>query len=64
MLAEFPMQQTFTARVWKEGKWFVAQCVEIDVASHGKSSRHALSKLKEAIELYMEPPSATILPNS
>jgi predicted RNase H-like HicB family nuclease len=56
------MRQTFTARVWKEGKWFVAQCVEIDIASHGKTSRQALSKLKEALQLYLEPPVATILP--
>ncbi|MFN4181049.1 MAG: hypothetical protein ACK4I8_12100 [Armatimonadota bacterium] len=24
------MKRTFTAIVWREGKWFVAQCLEVD----------------------------------
>lgn len=56
------MKQTFTARVWKEGDWFIAQCAEVDVASHGRSEQEALDNLREALELYFEPPTATILP--
>jgi predicted RNase H-like HicB family nuclease len=56
------MKRTFTARMWKEGDWTIAQCVEVDVASHGRTEREALDHLKEAIELYLEPPTATILP--
>ncbi|MGH7433571.1 MAG: type II toxin-antitoxin system HicB family antitoxin, partial [Candidatus Methylomirabilales bacterium] len=29
------MKRTFTASVWREGDWFVAQCLEVDVASQG-----------------------------
>jgi len=56
------MKQTFTARVWPEGDGFVAQCVEVDVASQGDTEREALENLREALELYFEPPVATIIP--
>jgi len=56
------MKQTFTARVWKEGKWFIAQCAQVDVASHGRTEKKALANLREALELYFEPPTATIIP--
>lgn len=55
------MKQTFTASVWQEEKWFVAQCLEIDVASQGKSETEALTNLGEALELHFESPQATIL---
>lgn len=47
-------QQTFTNIVWKEGKYFVAQCLNIDVSSFGKTYEEALKNLQEAIELYLE----------
>jgi len=56
------MKQKFTARVWKEDNWFVAQCVEVDVASHGHTEQEAIEHLREALELYFEPPTATIPP--
>jgi len=56
------MKQTFTASVWQEGDWYVAQCREIEVASQGKTKKEALSNLAEAIELHFEPPMATIMP--
>ncbi len=56
------MKQTFTASVWQEGEWFVAQCVEVDVASQGRSETEALTNLREALELHFEPPVATIVP--
>lgn len=56
------MKQAFTARVFQEGDWFVAQCLEIDVASQGETQDEALSNLREALELHFEPPSATIMP--
>jgi len=40
--------------VWKEGKYFVAQCLNIDVSSFGKTRKQALKNLKEAVELYLE----------
>ncbi|MGD0771015.1 MAG: type II toxin-antitoxin system HicB family antitoxin [Tepidisphaeraceae bacterium] len=56
------MTQTYTARVWKEDDLFIAQCAEIDVASHGNTEQEALANLREALELYLEPPTATIIP--
>jgi predicted RNase H-like HicB family nuclease len=53
------MKRPFTASVWKEGDWYVAQCLEIDVASQGETEEEALSGLKEALELQFEPPQAT-----
>lgn len=47
----------FTATVTREGRWFVAQCLEVDVASQGRSERSALANLAEALELYFEQPS-------
>lgn len=42
------------ALVWKEDKLFVAKCVEVEVASQGKSQKEALVNLQEALELYFE----------
>ena len=57
------MTQEFTATVWQEGEWFVAQCREVDVASQGLTEDEALDNLREALELHFEPPSATVLPS-
>ncbi len=56
------MKQIFTASVWREGEWFVAQCLEVDVASQGESEAEALANLREALELHFEPPVATLRP--
>jgi len=40
--------------VWKEGKYFVAQCLSIDISSFGDTREEALSNLDEAINLYLE----------
>jgi predicted RNase H-like HicB family nuclease len=56
------VKRRFTATVWQEGSWFVAQCLEIDVASQGETEDEALSNLREAVELYFEPPRATDAP--
>ncbi len=57
------MKRTFTASVWREGDWFVAQCLEVDVASQGETERQALANLREALELYFEEPRAKTAPN-
>lgn len=56
------MKRKFSASVWKEGDIYVAQCLEVDVASQGESEEDALKNLSEALELYFEPPSPTTLP--
>ncbi len=48
------MKQAFTARVFQEDNWFVAQCLEVDIASQGKTKSEALSNLQEALELHFE----------
>jgi predicted RNase H-like HicB family nuclease len=40
--------------VWKEGKFYVAKALEVEVASQGKSEKEALKNLQEALELYFE----------
>ena len=40
------MKRPFAASVWKEGDWYVSQCLEIDVASQGETEDEALSNLK------------------
>jgi predicted RNase H-like HicB family nuclease len=57
------MIQTFTARVFQEDNWFVAQCLDIEIASQGETEIEALNNLQEALELHFEYPCATILPN-
>ncbi len=40
--------------VWNEGKYFVAQCMNVDVSSFGDSKEEALKNLDEALALYFE----------
>lgn len=40
--------------VWKEGKYYISQCLNIDVSSFGKTKKEALNNLNEALELYFE----------
>lgn len=57
------MKRTFTASITREGDWFVAQCLEIDIASQGETEEEALANLGEAISLHLTPPVATALPD-
>lgn len=56
------MKKTFTATVWQEGDWYIAQCREFELVSQGSSKEEALENLAEAIETHFEPPVATIIP--
>jgi len=40
--------------VYQQDGAFVAQCLDVDVASEGDSEQDALAALKEALELYFE----------
>lgn len=42
------------ATTWREGDLFVAQCLEVDIASQGSTSAEALENLREAVELFFE----------
>ncbi|GHJ08860.1 HicB family protein [Micromonospora humidisoli] len=48
------MVRTFTAAVHQEDDWYVARCLELDVASQGGSVDEALVNLREAVEAYLE----------
>ncbi|PIQ07480.1 MAG: HicB family protein [Candidatus Nealsonbacteria bacterium CG18_big_fil_WC_8_21_14_2_50_37_10] len=48
------MTYKFTTVINKEGKWFVARCLELGVVSQGKTVEEAQRNLKEAAELYLE----------
>lgn len=56
------MKRTFTASITHEGDWYIAQCLEVDIASQGESADEALANLGEALTLYFTPPVATALP--
>jgi predicted RNase H-like HicB family nuclease len=53
------MKRPFAATVWREGNWFVSQCLEIDLASQGETEEEALANLREALELHFEPSALT-----
>jgi len=40
--------------VWKEGTYYISQCLDVDVSSFGKSKKEALAMLQDALELYFE----------
>ena len=45
------MPRTLTAALHQEEDWFIAQCLEVDVASQGHTIDEALANLAEAVEL-------------
>jgi len=56
------VKRQFAATVWREGDWYVSQCLEVDVASQGASEEEALANLREALELYFEEPHPNRVP--
>jgi predicted RNase H-like HicB family nuclease len=47
-------QSIYQSVVYQEGKYFVAQCLNVDVSSFGETEQEALTNLQEALELYIE----------
>jgi len=47
-------QVVYQSVVYKEGKYYVAQCLNVDVSSFGKTEQEAIVNLQEALELYLE----------
>lgn len=56
------MKQSFTAAIWQEGPWVIAQCREVDIASQGSIEDEALQNLQEALHLHFSRPQPTLLP--
>jgi len=40
--------------VYKEGDYYISQCLDVDVSSFGKTKKEALAMLQDALELYFE----------
>ncbi len=40
--------------VWKEGKYYIAQCFNVDISSFSRTKKEALVNLDEVLELYFE----------
>jgi predicted RNase H-like HicB family nuclease len=57
------MKRTFTASIDHESGWYVAQCLEVDLASQGETEEEAILNLSEAIALHFTPPVATQFPD-
>ena len=48
------MSVKFTVVIQKEENWYVAKCLENNVASQGKTIEESMENLSEAISLYYE----------
>ena len=48
------MTKTLKYIVYKEGKHYVSQCLNVDISSFGSTFEEAISNLNEALELYFE----------
>ena len=48
------MSIKYNVIIQKEENWYVAKCIDNNVASQGKTIEEAIKNLKEAIELYYE----------
>ena len=55
-------KKKFSASIWTEDDWYIAQCLEVDVASQGRTREEALANLREALELYFEEPHGAVMP--
>jgi predicted RNase H-like HicB family nuclease len=47
-----------TIKIQQEEEWYVATCLENNIASQGKTIEEAMANLKEAITLYYEDETA------
>lgn len=48
------MSIKYNVIIQKEENWYVAKCLDNNVASQGKTIEEAMRNLKEALELYMQ----------
>lgn len=47
-------KKAIPAVVWKEGEWYVARTLSLELASQGKTVKEALKNLQEALDLLLE----------
>lgn len=48
------MSIKYNVIIQKEDDWYVAKCLDNNIASQGKTIEQAMKNLKEALELYMQ----------
>ena len=48
------MQKEIQYLITKEGRYYVSQCLNVDVSSFGETVDEAINNLKEALGLYYE----------
>ncbi len=53
------MQKSFSAIIFEEDGWQIAQCLEIDIASQGNTPEEAFENLQEAMRLQLQFPTST-----
>ena len=58
------MNKLFTVSIQKDDDWFVAKCIENNVASQGKTMDEAMDNLREALALFYEDEALPILPQT
>ena len=54
------MSIRYNVIIQKEENWYVAKCLDNNVASQGKTIEEAMSNLKEALELYLQDDNTVI----
>ena len=52
------MKKTLKYIIQKEGKYYVSQCLNVDVSSFGHTVQEAIDHLTEALKLYFEDSNA------
>ena len=52
--ADAPDTVRLTAVISRDGEWYVARTLEVELASQGATIEEALTNLREAAELYFE----------
>ena len=48
------MSIRYNVMIQKEENWYIAKCLDNNVASQGKTIEEAMKNLKEALELYAQ----------
>ncbi len=46
--------KTFKYIIYKEGDYYVSQCLNVDISSFGSNVQDAIENLKEAVALYFD----------
>ncbi len=46
--------KSFKYIIYKEGDYYVSQCLNVDISSFGNTVQEAIDNLREAVELYFE----------